>query len=147
TSGSSFAFTVDLDASSGSFGIGQACPAVYDPGHPTAGAGGDVSRVDVAFYYSDCGDGVQDSPEQCDQGSGVNGTVGSCCASNCTFKTTGTACTDDGNQCTNDQCNGASQVCQHPNKSSGTSCTGNGVGECTNADTCNGSGVCLNNDV
>ncbi len=67
-SGSSFTFDVDILASDASFGLGQACPAVYDPSHAGAGAGGDRSRVDLAFYYSDCGDGIIDSPEACDGG-------------------------------------------------------------------------------
>src|SRR5262249_3436242 len=128
------------------------------------------------------GDGVVDSPEQCDQGSAVNGTPGACCASNCQFKTNGTACTggDGTSQCSNaDTRNGASAGGQSNDLASGaprpdttpgdckvaacngtgtcnqnfanqpvnTSCTGNGTSECSGADTCNASGVCLNNDV
>jgi hypothetical protein len=145
TSGSILTLDVDVLAASPHFS-GQACPAVYDPSHAGAGAGGERSRVDVAFYFSDCGDGVIDSPEVCDDGLD-NGTLDSCCSSSCTFRSNGAACTDDGVQCTFDTCNGVSSVCQHPNKPGGTACTGNGVGDCTNADTCNGSGVCLNNDV
>ena len=141
TSGSSFTIRADVKASDPNFALGQAAPAVYDPSHSTAGAGGEISKVDVAFYYSDCGDGAVDSPaEQCDQGSGVNGngTPGSCCSSTCTFKANLTACTDDGNLCTNDQCNGASPLCTHPNNSApcndGLFCNGTdtcGGGSCT----------------
>ena len=82
-----------------------------------------------------CGDGVAESRggEQCDAG-GANGTAGSCCSSTCTFKANGTACTDDGNGCTNDQCNGASAICQHPNNSAPCS---DGL-FCNGADTCGG---------
>ena len=59
TSGSSYTFRVDVQASDPFFALGQACPAVYDPSHASAGGGGDISKVDVAFYYSDCGDGVR----------------------------------------------------------------------------------------
>lgn len=134
TSGSSFSIRANVEASNVNFGLGQACPAVYDPSHATFGNLGDVSKVDVAFYFSDCGDGTVDSPEQCDQGTGVNGTAGSCCTTTCTFKSNGTACTDDGNLCTNDQCNGASALCQHPNNS--VSCS-DGV-FCNGADNCGG---------
>ena len=92
---------------------------------------GDVSKLDLAFYYSDCGDGVVDSPETCDQG-GANGTLGSCCSSTCQFKTNGTACTSDGNGCTDDQCNGASVICMHPNNSA----------PCNDGIFCNGSDTC-----
>jgi hypothetical protein len=61
-----------------------------------------------------CGNGLIDGSanEQCDDGA-ANGSPGSCCAPDCTFKPNGTACTDDGNVCTNDICNGSSVVCQH----------------------------------
>lgn len=52
----------------------------------------------------------------------------------------GAACPDDGNECTNDQCNGVSTACQHPAKSSGTACTADS-NPCT-LDQCNGSGSC-----
>src|SRR5437588_1053485 len=57
----------------------------------------------------------------CDDGAN-NGTAGSCCTTTCTFKTSGTACTDDGNVCTTDLCNGASNICQHAPGNSGTTC-------------------------
>lgn len=49
-------------------------------------------------------------------------------------KPAGTACTDDGNQCTNDVCNGAG-ACTHPNKPAGTPCN-DGL-FCTIGETCN----------
>jgi cysteine-rich repeat protein len=45
-----------------------------------------------------CGNGNLNPGEQCDEGSGVNGTLESCCAIDCTFRTSGSACslgTDD----------------------------------------------------
>lgn len=92
TSGTSFTFRADVQASDSFLGgPGQACPFIYDPSHAVTGATGDHSRVDVAFYFSDCGDGQLDSPEQCDQG-GANGTLGSCCAADCTFRPSGDVC-------------------------------------------------------
>ncbi len=110
TSGS-FAIRVDVRASNSFFGPGQACPAVYDPSHAALG-GADISKVDVAFYYSDCGDGQVDSPEQCDIGAG-NGAPGTCCASNCTFRPNGAVCrTGVDAQCdTSEACTGAASVC------------------------------------
>ena len=137
TSGSVLTLDVDVLASDPHFS-GQACPAVYDPTHATSAPGGEISKVDVAFYFSDCGDAVVDSPEQCDQGSGTNGTAGSCCNANCTFKTNGTVCTDDGNVCTTDTCNGVSAICQHPAGNGGTTCRASG-GPCDLTESCTGS--------
>jgi hypothetical protein len=146
TSGSSFTFTADLDGSSSSFPtLGQVNPTVFDQAHTTVGGGGDVSGVDLAFYYSDCGDGVVDSPETCDQGSGINGTAGSCCSSSCQFKANGTGCTDDGNVCTTDTCNGASVVCQHPAGNAGFTCRAS-AGVCDTAETCTGVGTACPGD-
>ena len=58
----------------------------------------------------------------------------------------GTACSDDGNQCTNDQCNGSSALCQHPNKTAGAACGSPSDTDCDNPDTCNGSGACQTNN-
>src|SRR5205085_11611277 len=46
----------------------------------------------------------------------------------------GTACTSDGNVCTDDACNGVSVLCQHPNNSAPCN---DGV-FCNGADTCAG---------
>lgn len=93
TSGSSFTIEADVESNDAFFGsFGRSCDAVYDPSHSTTGNGGDRSRVDVAFYFSDCGDGVVDAPEQCDEGSGVNGTAGSCCTATCQHRGAGQVC-------------------------------------------------------
>src|SRR5437899_3011895 len=107
--------TGKVNASAATFANGPALTN-YDNSHAPASGASDFSKVDLAFYFSDCGDGVVDSPEQCDTGS-ANGTTGSCCTSTCTFKTNGTACTDDGNVCTTDLCNGSSATCQQDRKS------------------------------
>lgn len=87
----SFSVRVDVRGSTSMFAMGQAMPTVYNPTHtPAAGLGG-ISRVDLGFYWSSCGDGVIDSPEQCDQG-GANGSGTSCCTSSCTFRSVGQVC-------------------------------------------------------
>jgi hypothetical protein len=113
TSGSTFSIRADVKASDAFFGLGQACPAVYDPSHAVTGNGGDHSRVDVAFYYSDCGDGVVDAPEECDEGSGVNGTLASCCTAACTFRAAGQVCrSGPGAPCdANELCTGSAADC------------------------------------
>src|SRR5439155_14044160 len=55
-------------------------------------------------------------------------------------KATGTACTDDGNVCTTDMCNGTvgTPACIHPAGNAGTVCRA-AVNECDLAETCTGS--------
>lgn len=50
----------------------------------------------------------------------------------------GTACTDDGNPCTQDKCNGSSALCQHPAGNAGATCRAS-AGECDPVETCTGS--------
>jgi hypothetical protein len=111
TSGS-FSVRADVQAADAFFGLGNACPAVYDPTHTPASGSSDISKVDVAFYYSDCGDGVIDSPEQCDA-AGANGTTGSCCTSTCQFRASGQICRPGGGApCDlSETCTGASSIC------------------------------------
>src|SRR5437899_5979411 len=139
----SVTFTAKINASAPTFAL-QAALTAYDSTHTPASGASDFSKVDLAFYYSDCGDGVVDSPESCDDGLN-NGTAGSCCTTTCTFKTNGTACTDDGNVCTTDTCNGASATCQHPPGNSGTTCR-SAANECDNAELCTGSSSTCPND-
>jgi hypothetical protein len=49
----------------------------------------------------------------------------------------GTACPDDGNACTLDQCNGTSNTCQHPAGNAGAVCRA-ATNECDAAETCTG---------
>src|SRR5437899_7860407 len=87
TGQSSLSFTVtgQINASAPTFS-NQAALTAYDNTHTPASGASDFSKVDLAFYYSDCGDGVVDSPEACDDGV-ANGTSGDCCNANCTFRT------------------------------------------------------------
>src|SRR5207247_2975771 len=54
-------------------------------------------------------------------------------------KAAGTACTDDGNPCTTDTCNGSTSApaCTHPAGNAGTVCRA-AVNECDTAETCTG---------
>ncbi|HSP96797.1 MAG TPA: hypothetical protein VL049_06075 [Candidatus Dormibacteraeota bacterium] len=112
TSGSSFTVRVDVQASDANFALGYALTGLYNPTHTPPSGSPDVSKVDVAFYYSDCGDGVVDSPEQCDQG-GANGTSGSCCTASCTFRSSGETCRPGaGAPCdVSETCTGVSALC------------------------------------
>ncbi len=53
------------------------------------------------------------------------------------------ACTDDGNECTDDYCQ--TGACTHPNHPAGTPCGSPDDTQCTDPDTCSGAGVCLGN--
>ena len=57
---------------------------------------------------------------ECDVAETCTGTSASCPAD--TKKPSGTACTDDGNVCTKDQCDGSNVTCQHPAGNAGTVC-------------------------
>ena len=137
TSGSSFTFEVDITGSDPHFS-GQACTGVYDPSNVTTGAGLTcLGRVDLGFYYSDCGDGVVDSPEACDLG-GSNGASTSCCTSTCTFRTAGQTCRTAAGVCDlADTCTGSSATCPADSKSTAT-CRA-AVGICDVTETCDGS--------
>lgn len=85
---------------------------------------------------SSCGDGAEfecDNPDACD-GAGV-------CEVN--FKPDGTACSDEGNECTFDEC--SSGVCSYPPRPEGTPCGDPTNTECDNPDTCNGASACRSN--
>ena len=57
-----------------------------------------------AGSLSVCGNGVLDAGEDCDDGNTVDG---DCCSSLCFFEVAGSLCSDDGNVCTDNLCDGA----------------------------------------
>ena len=140
-SGSSFSVDVDVKAQDAFFSLGQACTGVYDPNHPVLGNGGDRNKVDLAFYYSDCGDGVVDSPEQCDEG-GDNGSPTSCCNSDCTFRDSSQVCRiGAGPPCDqNEMCSGLSGTCPADDApiNVGTVCRAGSGDSCDQNETCTG---------
>lgn len=84
-----------------------------------------------------CGGGTSYSCSVTDcQISSVCDGAGGCTITN---KPSGTACTADPNDCTNDVCNGSGS-CTHPNSAAGTACSAD-TNQCTD-DVCNGSGNC-----
>jgi cysteine-rich repeat protein len=122
-------------------------------------------RCDVGAVESQCGDGVVQPEEPCDDGNQVNGdgcdvnctpsacgngvvapgeqcddgntTAGDCCSPTCQFEPSGSACPDDGYVCRDDVCDGAG-VCTHP-PNFGPCSDGN---PCTDDDVCNAAGIC-----
>src|SRR5207249_10693446 len=118
--------------------------------------------VGIATYRAiACGNGIVDPGEQCDGGTCcsasctflASGTVCRVAGGDCDVaeacsgasgacpadakKAAGTACTDDGNVCTVDQCDGSNVTCQHPAGNGGTVCHAS-TGACDPAETCSG---------
>ena len=105
----------------------------------TGGAGENHDVLRWAFeFQSGCGNGDTGAGEQCDAGA-ANGTPGSCCSATCTLKPSGTACSSDGNVCTDDVCTGASPFCLHVNN---TASCDDGL-FCNGDDTCSGGGCVM----
>jgi hypothetical protein len=100
----------------------------------STGSGVDYHDVrNVSIRLPDCGNGVHDPGEACDDGA-KNGTFASCCNVDCTPKSNGSTC-NDGNECTrtdactNGTCGGTPFSCAAPD-------------QCHQAGTCNGDGTC-----
>ena len=75
-----------------------------------------------------CGDGQLDPGEDCDDGGNEGG---DCCRIDCRFDFPGARCTNDGNECTNDICNGTG-TCAHQA----------GTGPCDDGNACTLDGIC-----
>ncbi len=84
---------------------------------------------DGVCQASICGNGIIEPGEQCDDGtSGMD----SCCnATTCQYEPSGTACADDNEVCTTDECNAVGE-CTHPNNSA----------PCDDGDQCTGPDIC-----
>ncbi len=137
--GASFTVNAQINAST-PFVANGAALTTYTNSHPPSSGTSDFSKVDLAFYFSDCGDGVVDSPEQCDQGSGVNGTPGSCCSATCTLLSSATVCRGVAGGCdVAENCTGSSPTCPGDVfQPSGAVCRPS-AGGCDIAETCSGS--------
>jgi hypothetical protein len=98
--------------------------------------GGDCTHPPSALGTS-CGN---PTPSDCDDPDSCDGT-GICRPNN---RPNGESCDSDGNDCTNDVCMGGQ--CTHPPSAAGTPCGNPANTDCDNPDTCNGAGVCLNNN-
>ncbi|MCB9661658.1 MAG: hypothetical protein H6726_28690 [Sandaracinaceae bacterium] len=85
-----------------------------------------------------CGDGFVDMDEECDDGTGVNGTGSSCCNLDCSFRTAGDVCTATSlDTCdAEDTCNDAG-VCVDNVLGMGTVCN-MAMGDCDVAEVCDG---------
>src|SRR6266550_2050636 len=106
-----------------------------DLGSALNGAAGSCCKNNCTFFNSSqtcrAAAGDCDLPETCTGSSAT-------CPADGPRKASGTACTDDGNACTLDQCNGTSTSCQHPAGNGGAVCRA-AAGECDLPETCTGS--------
>src|SRR5438132_6784385 len=115
-----------------------------DLGNALNGAAGSCCKNNCTFFNSSqtcrAAAGDCDLPETC------TGSSATCPADTGARKASGTACTDDGNACTLDQCNGTSIDCQHPVGNAGAVCRAAGA-ECDLAETCTGASTTCPTDV
>ena len=95
------------------------------------------------FSSSDCGDGVMDVGEQCDDGNTLNG---DCCSSTCQYDTSTVVCRASGGACDlAESCTGSSGTCPADAKQpNGTGCDDGSA--CTQTDQCDGAGTCVGTD-
>ena len=63
------------------------------------------------FRLAQCGDGLVEGDETCDEGA-ANGTSTSCCSAACAIEAAGTACAEDQDPCTSDACSSGG-ACEH----------------------------------
>jgi len=149
--------------------IGFACgdPADTDCDNPDSCDGGGACLDNLEVSGVPCGDGSNtqcDNPDTCD-GTGVCldnfepaglacGNPGTSDCDNADIcdglgacdpnhQPDGLACTDDGAECTFDECGGG--ICLHPPRLVGTPCGDPSNTQCDNPDTCDGVGVCADN--
>ena len=120
------------DGVGGVDGIQDAESVVVSPEGAHLYVAGDTDDA-IGAFGNLCGNGTLGAGEQCDDGNLVDG---DCCSSVCSFEVAGGSCGDDGNICTDDQCDGAG-ACLHINNSD--PCDDGAF--CTVGDTCQG-GVC-----
>jgi len=147
TSGSSYTFSVLVEANTGGSGFGTTNTRYDAVTTPVGATQADHSSVDLGFYYSDCGDGVTDSPEQCDE-AGQNGAASSCCTATCTFRTGGATCRAASDTCdATETCSGSSGAC--PSDvflPAGSLCRTGSGDSCDLTETCTGSSAACPTD-
>lgn len=123
----------------------QDCDACNYPGVPARNIKDDGLFVEVNIDDK-CGDGVTQTPEQCDQGN-LNGDPSSCCNFDCTFKEEGRVCRSAAGPCDQvERCSGDKGSCPvDVNVPADTACLDDGD-PCT-TDKCDNLGQCIHTAV
>jgi len=110
-----------------------------------------TSLLQFCIGATPCGNGARDSGEECDDGNVLDG---DCCSATCTFEPAGTACTEDGNPCTANVCDGTGSchrpldgscddgdACTIDDRCSNGRCVGGGTIDCDDGNPCT-AGTC-----
>jgi hypothetical protein len=86
-----------------------------------------------------CDNRIPESPEQCDEGS-ANGTSGSCCNTDCTWRSAGTICRTAAGECdVAERCTGSSAACPGDAFKPATTVCRASAGACDSVESCTGS--------
>src|SRR5438094_130693 len=131
-------YKADSNCGNGSVDSGEDC----DQG-PSNGTAGSCCSASCRFQPSTTV--CRAAANECDVADSCTGSSATCPAD--TVKAAGTACTDDGNPCTTDLCDGTAgaPACTHPAGNAGAACRA-AAGECDVAETCDGSSTACPTD-
>src|SRR5438094_1298117 len=131
-------YKADSNCGNGSVDSGEDC----DQG-PSNGTAGSCCSASCRFQPSTTV--CRAAANECDVADSCTGSSATCPAD--TVKAAGTACTDDGNPCTTDVCDGTAgaPACTHPAGNAGAACRA-AAGECDVAETCDGSSTACPTD-
>src|SRR5881396_3495704 len=131
-------YKADANCGNGTVDAGEDC----DQG-PSNGTAGSCCSASCRFQPSTTV--CRAAANECDVADSCTGSSATCPAD--TVKAAGTACTDDGNPCTTDVCDGTAgaPACTHPAGNAGAACRA-AAGECDVAETCDGSSTACPTD-
>jgi cysteine-rich repeat protein len=123
------------DGIAGDDGLGGASSVAESPDGRHVYVSGFFDDAVAHFRVITCSDGFVDAGEQCDDGNALSG---DCCSATCQFESLASPCPDDGDPCTQDQCDGTG-TCAHPVGNNGAPCSDGDA--CTAGEMCSG-GTC-----
>src|SRR5205807_1670201 len=135
----------ECDLAESCTGASAACPAdTKAPAGTECTDDGNVCTVDrcdgtsnsCQHLAGNAGVQCRASAGECDLAESCTGASAACPAD--TKAPAGTECTDDGNVCTVDRCDGTSNSCQHPAGNAGVQCRASSGAACDAPDFCTG---------
>ncbi|MFN2374958.1 MAG: hypothetical protein ABR538_00350, partial [Candidatus Binatia bacterium] len=105
---------------------------------PTGGNPSILAGYNINAAVNNCGNGVLDGGESCDNGVS-NGTAGNCCSGTCTFQPSSTVCRASAGVCDlAENCTGGSGSCPADSFEASTTTCRTSAGVCDVAETCTG---------